>query len=417
MTWVRYEPKAQMRVLNRIFPEGIHDPRLLLRQEHRPPADDEVPHLHDDDRRDEERVRRAAEHAAALHAFVDSRDAGRSAGDPEGDPLRACSRSWTARPPATARGRARCIPVVKNVMLASADQVAIDAVSAKMMGFDPMSLEYIRLAHEDGLGVGDPREIEIVGDADAANENWQFHVGKNLVAHRRRRPDLVRSAEAVPEAVLPHAARATASSSASDVYHDFYRWPLLDRRVFERWCETTAWGQLFLRYAQMGPQGAPALPAAAADDRPRVHSRPLSRPELQLGRSRYQGPSSARAPLGSRLTYGRACIARALSLIHHDHRREAQGGARRYRRDLVGDLLSRRRSRRARVLRLRHPRSRPARDVRRGLLPAVAPAAADARRARRSAVAAGRRPRAARTGAPPDAHAAGRATAWTRCGR
>ena len=40
-------------------------------------------------------------------------------------------------------------PVVKNVMLASADQVAIDAVSAKMMGFDPMSLDYIRLAHED----------------------------------------------------------------------------------------------------------------------------------------------------------------------------------------------------------------------------------------------------------------------------
>ncbi len=36
--------------------------------------------------------------------------------------------------------------------------------SAKMMGFDPMSLEYIRLAHEDGLGVGDPRDIEIVGD-------------------------------------------------------------------------------------------------------------------------------------------------------------------------------------------------------------------------------------------------------------
>ena len=67
-------------------------------------------------------------------------------------------------------------------MLASADQVAIDAVAAKMMGFDPMSLDYIRLAHEDGLGVGDPRDIEIVGDVDAAQENWDFHVGKNLVA-------------------------------------------------------------------------------------------------------------------------------------------------------------------------------------------------------------------------------------------
>ena len=47
---------------------------------------------------------------------------------------------------------------------------------------------------------------------------------------------------------------------ASDVYHDFYRWPLVDRRVFERWCETTEWGQMFLRYAQMGPQGNPVVP-------------------------------------------------------------------------------------------------------------------------------------------------------------
>jgi hypothetical protein len=27
--------------------------------------------------------------------------------------------------------------------------------------------------------------------------------------------------------------------------------------VFERWCETTSWGQMFLRYAQSGPQGLP----------------------------------------------------------------------------------------------------------------------------------------------------------------
>jgi hypothetical protein len=47
---------------------------------------------------------------------------------------------------------------------------------------------------------------------------------------------------------------------ASDVYHDFYRWPLVDRRVFERWCETTEWGQMFLRYAQDGPLGPPAPP-------------------------------------------------------------------------------------------------------------------------------------------------------------
>ena len=68
-------------------------------------------------------------------------------------------------------------PEEKNVILASADQVAIDAVAAKLMGFDPMAINYIRLAHESGLGVGKPEEIEIVGDLDAARENWHFEVG------------------------------------------------------------------------------------------------------------------------------------------------------------------------------------------------------------------------------------------------
>ena len=44
------------------------------------------------------------------------------------------------------------------------------------MGFDPLSIKYIRLAHERGLGVGDVREIELVGD-DVSGENWGFQVG------------------------------------------------------------------------------------------------------------------------------------------------------------------------------------------------------------------------------------------------
>src|SRR6478672_5151984 len=69
----------------------------------------------------------------------------------------------------------RCMmPYTKNVVLASADQVAIDAVAAKLMGFDPMSIKFIRLAHELGLGCGDPRDIEIVGDQEAGRQNWHF---------------------------------------------------------------------------------------------------------------------------------------------------------------------------------------------------------------------------------------------------
>ncbi len=72
-------------------------------------------------------------------------------------------------------------PEEKDIMLASGDQVAIDAVAARMMGFDPLSIEYIRTAHDEGLGIGDPREIELVGD-DVSSERWNFSVGDNLAS-------------------------------------------------------------------------------------------------------------------------------------------------------------------------------------------------------------------------------------------
>ncbi len=69
----------------------------------------------------------------------------------------------------------RCLqPFEKNLLLASTDQVAIDAVAAKIMGFQPLSLRYIQGAHEQGLGCGDPRSIEIVGDQQAVHANWHF---------------------------------------------------------------------------------------------------------------------------------------------------------------------------------------------------------------------------------------------------
>ncbi|MDZ7727970.1 MAG: DUF362 domain-containing protein [Dehalococcoidia bacterium] len=64
-------------------------------------------------------------------------------------------------------------PHVKNVILASSDQVALDSVAATMMGFDPMSIPFIRIAHEEGLGVGDPEKITVDG-LDISNINFGF---------------------------------------------------------------------------------------------------------------------------------------------------------------------------------------------------------------------------------------------------
>src|SRR6187397_2510907 len=109
----------------------------------------------------------------------------------------------------------RCMtPYTKNVILASADQTAIDAVAAKLMGFNPMSIKFIRMAHEMGLGCGDPREIEIVGDTSAANENWHF-------AGPMKKP-----VEWSLKTVL-----APWAYIASVVYHDSFWYPMYAKRA------------------------------------------------------------------------------------------------------------------------------------------------------------------------------------------
>ncbi|MHA1284869.1 MAG: DUF362 domain-containing protein, partial [Promethearchaeota archaeon] len=72
------------------------------------------------------------------------------------------------------------IPRIKNYILAGYDQVAVDTVVAKMMGFDPLKLPAIKLAHEEGLGCGDFDQIELIGE-DVSNINWNFKVKRSLV--------------------------------------------------------------------------------------------------------------------------------------------------------------------------------------------------------------------------------------------
>jgi len=76
-------------------------------------------------------------------------------------------------------------PHDKHVILASADQVAIDAIAATMMGLDWEKLPCIALSHERGLGVGDPREIEVVGDADVAEARQPLHLRLRALSRPR----------------------------------------------------------------------------------------------------------------------------------------------------------------------------------------------------------------------------------------
>jgi uncharacterized protein (DUF362 family) len=148
----------------------------------------------------------------------------------------------------------RCmVPHVKNVLLASADQVAIDAVAARLMGMDPMSIKYIRMAHELGLGVGDPRDIEIVGDQDAAKENWQFTgpfkkmTFASQMQHYIYWGPLKKPIEWSLKTVL-----APWAYIASVIYHDSLWYPLNAEKHIRQVLDSP-WGRLFENWEQLTP--------------------------------------------------------------------------------------------------------------------------------------------------------------------
>ncbi len=138
------------------------------------------------------------------------------------------------------------IPHSKNLILASSDQVAIDAVAAKLMGFDPMSIPYMRMCHERGLGVADIREIEILGE-DISEINFHFHTKKSFVIWGDQ---LLRKGPLrFLEKVALHSPLVVWAPMASNIYHDWFWYPTVGKSIIRKYSKTE-WGRLFERYKQ-----------------------------------------------------------------------------------------------------------------------------------------------------------------------
>jgi len=133
----------------------------------------------------------------------------------------------------------------KNVLIASADQVAIDAVSARLQGFDPLSIPFIRIAHELGLGVGDPRQIEISGMDIEQEKPWGF-VQEDTFASRGQK--LIYHGPLKPlEKILLQSPLVPWAYFASNFYHNVYWYPFIGRKRVKE-ALNTPWGQLFASY-------------------------------------------------------------------------------------------------------------------------------------------------------------------------
>ena len=241
--WIQYVPKAKMRVLDKIYPEGIRIPKRLVGSN--------IIHLP----------------TMKTHVFTQMTGAMKNAFGG----LLFEKRHWThsvihetlvdllaiqkeihpglfAVMDGTFAGDGpgpRCmIPHVKNYILASGDMVAIDAVAAKMMGFDPLAIKFIRLAHEQGLGCGDVREIEVVGE-DISTVNFHFDVGDTFASRGQKM--IYWGPLKWLEHLLLRTVLTPWSYAASILYHDVYWYNCVGRARVKQALETD-WGKLFATY-------------------------------------------------------------------------------------------------------------------------------------------------------------------------
>jgi uncharacterized protein (DUF362 family) len=257
LKWVPYQPQGEMLALPKIFPHGIHIPEFFLGTNivHLPTV---KCHIYTTTTGAMKNAfggllatRRHYTHTWIHETLVDLLTIQREIHSG----LFAVMDGTTV---GNGPGPRTMVPVRKDVMLASADQVAIDAVAARLMGFDPLGIRYLALAHERGLGVADPRDIDLAGDPGIGEENWHFSVGDNLagrVGHFIWFGPLRGLQKLFFRTPLVYFFVA-----GSYLYHDFLWYPAFGRRQVREFTRFSPWGALFDRYLreQASSGAAPA---------------------------------------------------------------------------------------------------------------------------------------------------------------
>ena len=244
LKWTEYKPKAKMLVLDKIFPDGIKIPEFFHGKNivHLPTLKTHIYTTTTGAMKNAFggllNTKRHYTHSVIHETLIDLLHIQK-----EIHPGIFCFMDGTTA--GSGPGPRTMTPHVKNLILASADQVAIDAVAAKIMGFDPLSIKYIRLGHETGLGIGDPAEIEVVGE-DISGMNFGFTVGDNMASKVGN--IFWFSPLKVFQKLMFHTPLVYIFVLASAFFHDRLWYPMKGSKIYKNWLESTEWGALLKKY-------------------------------------------------------------------------------------------------------------------------------------------------------------------------
>ena len=241
--WVKFKPQAKLLALDRIFPDGIEVPEMFLGKPivHFPTMKThghstttgaiknsfggllkEVRHYCHKHMHEVlvDLMLLQREIHPSVFAIMDGTIAGNGAGPRTMEPTEA------------------------GLILCSSDSVAIDAIAAKIMGFDPLSIPYLRMCQELGLGTADPALIEVMGD-DVSQLSLGFKVRRSLVIWGDQM--LRRGPLRFLEKPLLHSKAVGWAPVASNIYHDYIWYPTVGRRHIHKFLKGS-WGSLFKSY-------------------------------------------------------------------------------------------------------------------------------------------------------------------------
>jgi uncharacterized protein (DUF362 family) len=240
--WTRYQPRAKMLVIDQVFPQGILLPKIIF--------DANILHLPTMKMHVFTTITGAMKNAYGLltehrhwghrfihHMLVD---------------LLAIQKEITSGYLAvmdgttigTGSGPRAMDWQIRNFLLASPDPVALDSTAARMMGFSPEKLAFLRQAAQSELGELAQNKIKHLGD-DISQENFGLTTadtfasrGQKLIYHHF---PLWLEKALLQSPIVPWA------YFCSNAYHDWYWYRFVGHPRIKKFFQTP-WGHLAQKY-------------------------------------------------------------------------------------------------------------------------------------------------------------------------